>query len=112
MNVGDYVRTKDGLITKFEREDDIFYVFDKMISTDKDINRYVNISPNIIDLIEVGDYVNGNRVDFTNNNNKLSYENKCIGFYDGDGDITLFEKDIKTIVTREMFESMEYKVGE
>ena len=67
---------------------------------------------NIIDILEIGDYVNGNKVDFTNNNNKLSYEDKCIGFYDGDGDITLFENEIKSIVTKEQFEQMAYKVGE
>ena len=102
MNVGDFVRTKDGLITKFEREDDIFYVFDKMISTDKDINRYVNISPNIIDLIEVGDYVNGYKV----SNIFDEY------ITTEDDQITIDKEDIKSIVTKEQFESMKYKVGE
>lgn len=121
MNVGDYVRTKIGISKCIRvipiRENSFMYEFDKEVYeevnylTASELKKYKS-SPNIIDLIEVGDYVNGNRVDFTNNNNKLSYENKCIGFYDGDGDITLFEKDIKTIVTREMFESMEYKVGD
>ena len=72
----------------------------------------VKASYNIIDILEVGDYVNGNKVDFTNNNNKLSYEDKCIGFYDGDGDITLFENGIKSVVTHEQMEQMAYKVGE
>ena len=72
--------------------------------------KIIKSSPNIIDLIEVGDYVNGNKVDFTNGDNKLSYEDKCIGFYDGDGDIILFGNDIKSIVTKEQFKEMEYKI--
>lgn len=122
MKVGDYVRTKDGI----ERIKDIkewvnFQGYEKIITTDK--NQYetlyeqseiIKSSPNIIDLIEVGDYVNGIKVDFTNIDNKLTYEDTCIGFYDydGDGDITLFANDIKSIVTKKQFKSMEYKVGE
>lgn len=105
MKVGDYVRTKDGLITKFEREDDIFYVFDKMISTDKDINRYVNISPNIMELIEAEDYVNGKKVI----KNCLKDGGNIILFEDG---TCAHNNDIKSIVTHEQFSQMEYKVGD
>ena len=70
----------------------------------------IKVSYNLIDLIEVGDYANGIKVDFTNINNKLSYEDICIGFYDGDGDIILFEKDVKSIVTKEQFEEMQYVI--
>ena len=123
MKVGDYVRTesynnipsKIGRIRNVEfYKGEIKYIF---IDNDEDKNRCYDMSSirgmssNIIDLIEVEDYVNGNRVDFTNSNNRLSYEDKCIGFYDGDGDITLFEKDIKSIVTKEQFEAMEYKLN-
>lgn len=64
-------------------------------------------SHNIIDLIEVGDYVNGEIV------TKISLDNiECnyieIGYtYNRRG---LRNKDIKSIVTREQFEAMEYKV--
>ena len=55
-------------------------------------------SKNLIDLIEVGDYVNGSRVD---------------ELYDGyvfveNSDCRV--KEIETIVTKEQFKSMEYKV--
>ena len=114
MKIGDYVRTHKGIIGKIKAIDnqtelEDLYLVKRRWYYKEDI---IKSSPNIIDLIEVGDYVNGNRVDFTNNNNKLSYEDECIGFYDGDGDITLFEKDIKSIVTKEQFESMEYKIGD
>ena len=121
MKVGDYV--------KYKYEDCIYIGkikfisevmgFEETLQFDVDNcieeilkEEIIKSSPNIIDLIEVGDYVNGVRVDFTNIDNKLSYEDKCIGFYDGDGDITLFENDIKSIVTKEQFSQMEYKVGE
>lgn len=62
-------------------------------------------SHNIIDLIEVGDYVNGRKV-----------IKNCLE--DG-GNIILFEngfcatnKDIKSIVTKEEFESISYKMGD
>ena len=66
----------------------------------------VKSSPNIIDLIEVGDYVNGRKV-YKNDENDYLY---LIGF-DADGDF--YEdsiKDIESIVTKEMFEQMEYKI--
>lgn len=123
MKVGEYARTKSGGIGKIIEIDNNASC--SHIITDNEtfglgwdgeqvnwdfITEIVKSSPNIIDLIEVGDYVNGHRIDFTNSNNKLSYEDKCIGFYDGDGDIILFENDIKSTVTKEQFKAMEYKV--
>ena len=93
MNIGDYVRTKNGKIIKVGEEE----LYD--INLDS-----IKSSPNIIDLIEVGDYVNGKEV----------LELKNFGAFNGArvfGDI-YFNEDIKSIVTREMFESMEYKIGE
>lgn len=108
-----YYRTYSGFINKIisikdynERE----YLLNGFYINKKDTIK--KASYNIIDILEVGDYVNGNKVDFTNNNNKLSYEDKCIGFYDGDGDITLFENGIKSVVTHEQMEQMAYKVEE
>ena len=96
MNVGDYVRTKKGTIYQFNSTSS------KALSGAK--KYMVKSSPNIIDLIEVGDYVNRlpvrfveeNRVDIGQEENYLWLKNE----------------HIKSIVTREMFESMEYKVGE
>ena len=69
----------------------------------------VNFSPNIIDLIEVGDYVNGFKVlevfkndiagesliAFENHNNILS---------------SIYDDEIKSIVTKESFQNAEYRV--
>jgi hypothetical protein len=65
----------------------------------------------LTDLIQVGDYVNGNKIikistDYCGRN-ILIY-----GYDDGDKQvaITIYEDEIKSIVTKEQFSSMEYKV--
>ena len=120
-----YVRNCYGRIAKIEYIEDntaycdnwLYQSYEDHITfinldDEDDIDEILKASYNIIDILEVGDYVNGNKVDFTNNNNKLSYEDKCIGFYDGDGDITLFENGIKSVITHEQMTQMAYKVGE
>jgi len=59
-------------------------------------------SRNIIDLIEVGDYVNGEKV--TNIG-----ENGFLVFGETNRYIT-GNSDVKSVVTKEMFKSMEYEV--
>ena len=80
-----------------------------MIIKPDNIEKYIIKSrPRIIDLIEAGDYVNGYRVlnvlDFNDNSKMLSLEN----FYDS----KITNEDIKSIVTKEQFSCMEYKIGE
>lgn len=55
MKIGDYVRTKDGYISKIKELGINIYTDVGCLSEDYAIKS----SPNIIDLIEVGDYVNG-----------------------------------------------------
>lgn len=121
MKVGDYVRTKYGIAkvisTKVKDEDD-----NNVLQVDKMLEPYfcdgcdrflcdpkdvIKSSPRIIDLVQVGDYVNGARV--TN------------FMFDGDKKIGVFVEatawgydadEIKSIVTKEQFSSMEYKVNE
>lgn len=109
MKVGDYVRTKKGTIYQFNSTSS------KALSG---VKKYmVKSSPNIIDLIEVGDYVNGYPVEevYQPINKeigkliKFSTDNVSGWEYEAE-EIT--ETDIKSIVTKEQFESMEYKVGE
>lgn len=63
----------------------------------------------IIDLIEVGDYVNGKRV-----LGKSNYQRKLLELDEwlGNAYKNISSKDIKSIVTKEDFESMSYKVGD
>ena len=111
-----YVRTKWGYICKIININDFrepsmkygveaSYLKDIMFIGDDDI---LKASHNIINLIEVGDYVNGylvlNVLDFNDNTRILSLER----IYDN----KITEEDIKSIVTKEQFEQMAYKVGE
>lgn len=62
---------------------------------------------NVIDVLEVGDYVNGLKViDIVENDIYISdfYAESYIGM--------VKVKDIKSIVTKELFEIAEYRIGE
>ena len=115
MNRKDYVRTKDGRIGKIRdivNENDINYIFtDLELGSlfDEDI---LKSSPNIIDILEVGDYVNGKLVSYIRD--VITSDNIYIGkfLYEKDKSLIAGEEDIKSIVTKEQFKSMEYKVGE
>lgn len=135
MKVGEYCRTDNGFISKYIGKnknkwctsghlsfestirDISFEDFDEdNIIWESEIEQgFVKIksSSNLIDLVEVGDYVNGNKIieicdDFAGRK-ILVY-----GYDNGERQvaITIYEDEIKSIVTREMFESMEYKVKE
>ena len=72
-------------------------------------------SPNIIDLIEAGDYVNGHyvrEVELTPNKEvyKVIWTSTCDGM-DGET-LEIHKEEIESIVTKEQFNSMEYKIGE
>lgn len=60
---------------------------------------------NIIDLIEPGDYVNGYKVTYIDDHNKIL---RVDGFSWGTNIIE--NEDIKSIVTKEQFESIKYEV--
>ena len=94
MKVGDYVRTLNGKIWIIKSQ--------KAISGHK--KDILKSSPNIIDLIEVGDYVNGSYVEGFIEKNK--FQNKLIITETG----MIDNNDIKSIVTKEQFKNMEYEV--
>ncbi len=122
FEVGEYVKTKNGEIAKIIEiaksvTNKIIYCTDKDITINKvtinclsndDLADIVKHSKNIIDLIEVGDYVNGYEVldKYLFNGEKPVLET--------DGEETnckcLCNSDIKSIVTKEQFESVEYKI--
>lgn len=127
MKVGDYVRTKYGIRKVIQIDNEttskiICYVVDKFYNEckicssnyiyDEDI---IKQSPNIIDLIEVGDYVNGSEVCKIYDNKHLDNPIKeviCMGKDGFEGELIYTNDDINSIVTYEQFESMKYKVGE
>ena len=115
MKVGDYVRTKDyGFIKvkSFYYNEDLIHILDENNNEydfSKELVNNFKPSPNIIDLIEVGDYVNGYLVTTGNQGVGSIYIDLR---EDLGGRTKLYEQDIKSIVTKEQFESMEYKIGD
>ena len=123
MNVGDYVKTPYGIrkvksIAKHDKyQDDGFYVEDRFIVCGKEAMKEIKSSPNIIDLIEVGDYVNGHKVLEIEKDYLFDYREEINVLIVQNGEVyevakKIYSNDIKSIVTKEQFESMEYKVGE
>lgn len=123
LKEGMYVRTKFGYICEIININDFRepslkygvdanYLKDIMFIGDDDIKK---ASFNIIDLIEEGDYVNGQRVNYINKDRK--HFNISFGSIDYilkskfNSDIKwLSVNEIKSIVTKEMFETMKYEV--
>lgn len=117
IKVGEYVRTKNGLIGKVNKielagsgvrfggeylsETIIQFndgkVYERRVE-EKDIIKH---SFNLIDLIEVGDYVNGYRV------HKIT--SACI-YFTGKAAQNKLTINIETILTHELYESNAYKV--
>ena len=107
FEVGEYIRTPYHSIEKIKR-------ISKengwtCVTTNRDAydlkwlkNNKVKHSKNIIDLIKVGDYVNGYTV--------IDVYEYYICVCDFGKSEDLREEDIKSIVTREQFDRMEYKV--
>ena len=100
LKEGMYVRTKHGISIIDEERRIEYGMFHPVIDIlKKEI--IIKASYNIIDLIEVGDYVNGYEV---------TSKDQFLGF--GNHDWYMLDNEIKSIVTKEQFESMSYKVGD
>lgn len=116
LEVGMYARTDEGIF-KISHINILFDDSDykKVLLTHKEKVRFASVdyirklkpqpSFDIIDLIEVGDYVNGYKVDFVQNGYVVFNHNHPY-------QLNIYSKDIKSIVTKEQFESMSYKVVE
>lgn len=126
MQVGDYVRTKYYGISKIlniSNETTTNYCSLKLDKID-DFGRLgvyiskeniIKSNPNIIDLIEAGDYVNGLKVSrvggtYHGRKDKAIYCDYCVDKEAGKWTM-IYDDEIKSIVTKEQFEAMEYKVG-
>lgn len=122
MEVNDYIRTKWGDIERIVRVDNDDIIVE--IEEDEDGRTYskmcykediIKSSPNIIDIIEVGDYVNGCKIIelTTNIDGKVLYLETDITEFDNVyacGHINIYKNDIRTIVTKEQFKNIEYEV--
>ena len=107
IKVGDYIRI-NGIIGKVEQiGNSLFWLEDGSSYSLSD--KKIKHSKNIIDLIEIGDYVNGYRIDNIINGVLVNNE---VGL-DRSGVLTpivQYEQDIKTILTHEQFEQNYYKL--
>ena len=100
LEVGMYARTINGKIW--------IIISQKAISGHrKDI---IKASHNIIDLIEVGDYVNGYKVSFKGDDYQPFVQCDYPVEEGSTNHYRFYEKAIYSIVTKEQFESMSYKV--
>ena len=120
IKVNDYVRCKNGRIAKIKAIENNFIYFDGEIYRQNGTPMFecetcfsdfiVKHSKNIIDLIECGDYVNRikvckiNEPSLANDYKRIVYCDESEGLYGG-----IFKNDdIKSILTKEQFSSLEY----
>lgn len=134
LEVGMYIRTKKGIakITSMLEEPNRYIVY----TDNKDVvfeyyrsnylkdgtkwfTDYVDkANHNIIDLIEVGDYVNGYKVinvGIGEDGHKyidLDFDKECDELHWGEYGSLENNEDIQSIVTKEQFESMQYELNE
>lgn len=124
LEVGQFVRFKDKRGNEYIRkiveipEDNryasLYLDKDANYSKGLSIKNVIKASYNIIDLIEAGDYINGQEVYYDEELDFLYVQS-----FDGDGEFyqesitkKSFINNIKSIVTKEQFEEMSYKIKE
>ena len=127
IEVGEYVKTKEGIIAQIKNIDyeaDIYrfdrtiYINDFGMKNDVLYNNemfkkvVVKHSKQLIDLIEIGDFVNGYKV-INVINKEPCPSGKCVDIDSSkdSSECTLWEEDIQTILTKESYMANCYKVG-
>lgn len=100
----------DGTISKLTKIDERRYINQFGIVIDLDKCAILGkTSPNIIDLIEVGDYVNGveviDKYKFGEQQRLVMIQTMEYGYEN-----EMLEEHIKSIVTKEQFKAMEYEL--
>jgi len=113
MKIGDYARTKNGNIFKIEDITDVStFDYSKKIIFDSTgwyvtNEEIIKSSDKLIDLVQVGDVITTNNL--CGEITKIDGDKIYTTCYDGE---YCSASDIKSIVTKEMFASMEYRIGE
>ena len=115
-----YIRNCYGRIAKIEYiEDNIAYCDNWLyqsyedhitfinLNDEEDINEITKASYNIVDILEVGDYVNGSWVNEIVDGKPI-HEDYNDPFYSFEWE----NDDIKTVITHEQMEQMSYKIKE
>ena len=120
LEVGMYVRTASGYIYKlgyYNEAEKRWICVEKYDWYPVYESSVIKASHNIIDLIEVGDYVNGKEIAYIDEFGKyIAICETDITTRDFEGRYEFKkikeEEEIKSIVTKEQFSQMQYKVGE
>lgn len=128
IKVGEYGRTNLGKIIKFawlsdadgKRYENKVILVDKMMTETypfyyfKKDEHIVKHSPNLIDLIQCGDYVNGQEVETVYGYDEDGNDKDGMGICEVEDDYAYYKYlediNITTIVTKEMMESISYQV--
>ena len=122
LEIGMYVRTKNGCICQIlkttyskylSRNKELCYEVDRPINVNMELydQDIFKASHNRIDLIEVGDYVNGHRVlEIFKDRIKFGEDSLVLARKSNYDNYYLYIEEIKSIVTKEQFESMSYKL--
>lgn len=121
IEVGEWIRSKDGFIGKVQKinydnmEKSNYYICEKdNVMASNYLENIAKHSKQLIDLIEKDDYVNGSKVlavmeDMETGELHLemtsNYTNEEIG------GCTIYDEDIKIILTKESYMANCYKVG-
>ena len=118
LKEGMYVRTKNGMVAKIVSKEDvsgslhrkeIVFILDNGNKLALNSKKVIKTSENIIDLIMVGDYVNGKRVYNISIVDGLKYLDVEVEDYLSDTPFINADQ-ITSIVTKEQFESVKYEV--
>lgn len=124
IEVNEYVRNEDGYIWQIKKTKDLDNIFidedgkvkeiaGETVFGDDVIVEITKHSRDIIDLVEVGDYVNGNKV-ISVDYDVINDKTECIELDLNNNYQYNFisAREIKTIITKEQMASIEYKVEE
>lgn len=104
----------DGRITKYRVSGEYYINVESGIAINKNRQMLIGkVSENLIDLAEVGDYVNGKRVFATENRINDNGEKVVLSenYNEWTDDGVISNHDIKTILTHELYEASCYKEG-
>ena len=118
LKIGEYTRingkigkVKDIVLNGNNYEDSGIYLENEKFILGKEEIYKLKSSYNIIDLIEAGDYVNGDKVIRIETSIYPEDKNAKIIVCCGDDDYySYYNEDIKTILTKEQYENNCYKV--
>lgn len=113
IEVGDWIRSKDGFIGRVRRityddmEKSNYYICEKdNVMASNYLENIAKHSKIISEIVEVGDYVNGEEVI------EVREQEGKIYLMTGYVPQTYIKEDIKSIVPHEQFASIEYKLEE